>query len=244
MCDEHHSLDLDYLLDRRAWSCYSCATFSSNWNKGCAEKAELSLGGEMAEDNLKKYGKVMEQYNDFVDQLEHGSAKYEQQLPALNKKFIAQLQEQGKLPHEVQSYAQLSQEQRPLVDDLIDEHFAAIDPTIPLVFDSFKCLDLNVDLEKQLLKFWQPIFSNSTAFKRTGKLSPAEISQVEQFRKKIRRQSVEHLNRIHANMLQIVRGCKDAELVAAARSYLILHDRMVSMYTKSNLILVSDSNLL
>ena len=135
----------------------------------------------------------MEQYNDFVDLLEHGSAKYEQQLPALHKKFIAQLQEQGKLPPEVQSYAQLSQEQRPLVDDLIDEHFAAIDPTIPLVFDSFKCLDLNVDLEKQLLKFWQPIFSNSTAFKRNGKLSPAEISQVEQFRKKIRRQSVEHL---------------------------------------------------
>ena len=196
----------------------------------------------MAEENLKKYGKVMEQYNDFVDQLEHGNAKYEQQLPALHKKFIAQLQEQGKLPLEVQSYAQLSTEQRPLVDDLIDEHFAAIDPTIPLVFDSFKCLDLNVELEKQLLKFWQPIFSNSTAFKRNGKLSPAEISQVEQFRKKIRRQSVVVLEHIHANMLKIAQNCKDAELVVAARSYIIAHDLIKALYVRSNIILVNERN--
>ena len=196
----------------------------------------------MAEENLKKYGKVMEQYNDFVDQLEHGNAKYEQQLPALHKKFIAQLQEQGKLPPKVQSYAQLSTEQRPLVDDLIDEHFAAIDPTIPLVFDSFKCLDLNVELEKQLLKFWQPIFSNSTAFKRNGKLSPAEISQVEQFRKKIRRQSVVVLEHIHANMLKIAQNCKDAELVVAARSYIIAHDLIKALYVRSNIILVNERN--
>lgn len=196
----------------------------------------------MAEENLKKYGKVMEQYNDFVDQLEHGSAKYEQQLPALHKKLIAQLQEQGKLPPEVQSYAQLSQEQRPLVDDLIDEHFAAIDPTIPLVFETFQDLDMIVELEKKLIEFWRPIMNSSKSWERTGEISPAEFAQVEQFRKRIRRQSVELLNRINSNMLQVARSCKDADMVAAARSYLILHDRLVNVYAKSRMVLVNDRN--
>ena len=198
----------------------------------------------MAEENLKKYGVVMELYNAFVDLLDHASAKYDQQVPTFHQLIITQLREQGKLPPKISSYDQLSPEQMQLVDAALDEHFAALDPTLPLALETYKFLDAIVELERELLEYWQPIINKSKAFKRNGKLSPSEISQVEQFRKKIRRQSVEHLNRIHANMLQIVRGCKDAELVAAARSYLILHDRMVSMYTKSNIIFVSDSNLL
>lgn len=196
----------------------------------------------MAESNLKKYAKTMELYNNFVDLFEAAAAKYAQQLPALHKKFIAQFQEQGQLPPEVQSYDQLSFKQMKLVDAALDEHFAAINTTIPLVFETFQDLDMLVELEKKLIEFWRPITEKSQSLKRTGKISAAESAQVEQFRKKIRRQSVVVLEHINANMLKIAQNCKDAELVAAARSYIIAHDLIKALYLRSNIILVNERN--
>ena len=197
----------------------------------------------MAEENLKKYGVVMELYNAFVDFLDHASAKYDQQVPTFHQLIITQLREQGKLPPKISSYDQLSPEQMQLVDAALDEHFAALDPTLPLALETYKFLDAIVELERELLEYWQPIINKSKAFERNGELSPTEFAQVEQFRKRIRRQSVELLNRINSNMLQVARSCKDADMVAAARSYLILHDRLVNVYAKSRMVLVNDRNL-
>lgn len=196
----------------------------------------------MPEENLKKYGVVMELYNAFVDQLDHASAKYNQQVPALHQLIITQMREQGKLPPKISSYDQLSPEQMQLVDVAREECFAAIDPTLPLALETYKLLDAIVELERELLEYWRPIINNSKSWERTGEISPTEFAQVEQFRKRIRRQSVELLNRINSNMLQVARSCKDADMVAAARSYLVLHDRLVNVYAKSRMVLVNDRN--
>lgn len=190
--------------------------------------------------NQNKLTKFMEAYNGFIDRINSASYKYTKQLLTLRKTFIAQLQEQGKLPPKVSSYDQLSSEQKQLVDAMRDEHFATIDPTLPLVFEVYDFLDEIIELEHELLNYWKPIINNSKSFERNGELTTAEIAQVDQFRKKIRSQSVEFLKRINSNMLQIARSCKDAELVAAARSYLILHDRMVNMYAKSRMLMVNE----